>query len=186
MLELLVVLAIIATLSAIGIGGLTVLRTTVLLNQATNELVSLLRLGQARARNGAVSEMRFIATNSIPASRVDGFAFYFDSATTFSARYCYASGSTGSINYNCSGVEATMSAAVLIPNGLNEITVQPVDISVCRGVVISRLNSDWAGISGPTSAARQTGTCVIRITHLQLGQSRDISINLGENSIEVL
>lgn len=180
MLELVSVLAIIGAIAGIGIGGLTTLRATVELNQVTNEFLTNIRTFQSRARNGLISEARFSVTNSIPQSRVDGFAIYVNAATF---NYCTGGPTTGNINYNCVGVEAPLAAITRIPTG---ISIQMTGSSSCTGILFPRLTGDIAGLTGTNSAPVNTGVCTIVIRSNNVALSRSILVDLENNNIEIL
>lgn len=183
LVEIMVVMAIIATLLVVGIGSFSLLRNSVELDQATNEFISIIRTMQNRARNSATSAVLAALNPTNPLlARVDGFAVYIDSTSQYSLRYCFASAGAGSTTYNCSGYELPNAK----PATYSNITVQAVGGGSCNGIVFDKLSGDISGISSPNATAVDTGTCRYRLTHSLLLSYREILVNLASNNIQIL
>lgn len=181
LIELVVVVAIIAVLLSVGIGSFTLLRNSIDLDQATNELLGLIRTAQSRARNSSTSAALYQMTGNSLLARVDGFAIYFDSTSQYSMRYCIATAGAGSTSYNCSGIEFPNAKSAQYGN----ITLQ-VNGSGCNGIVFSKLSGNISGISAANSVGVETGTCRYRLTHSSLLSYREIIVNLAGNNIQLL
>lgn len=176
LVEILAVMAIIGVLAAISVAGLVFLRSVVELDQATDNIVSIFRTYQNKARNSAISENRFHSTGSVPQSKVDGFGIHFNlSPQYFSIRYCYDTG-TG---FDCTGFETNQTR----PEAYGNVTVTATPGS-CKILVFERLTGQVYAMNNQSSSTLiTTGVCTIVIRHPLLSTTRELIVDLDADNI---
>lgn len=173
LLELIIVMAIVAVLMAMGAFFLVRYQSSVQLQSAYTYTVSSIRTIQNKANNSA--------SVTVGSNRVspDIFAVRFNN-NQMNPFYClYSSGGalTNCNVYPTSGIEQF------------ENTYNVNATSDCTGIGFTRLgldtltftNSAFTG-NGTTTT---TGTCTITLTHKTTGDSRTLRVNLDQNKIDL-
>lgn len=136
LLELLVVMAITAVLTALGVYGMSFLRQTIVLEGAAQELVANLTKAQNLARNSVLRQTDFQnlqqGVGSNPLDSFAGYALVF-SNSSYQLNYCSFVGSSKQ-TYDCQTVVSdTVKAAQYVDV---VVSVTPVE---CSAIIFSRL-----------------------------------------------
>ncbi len=182
-----VVFAVIAVITGIGIAGLTQFRQTVQLQEATTSFISTVRSTQNKARTGTLSRFQIrqaidcvgLSDPTTCLRRPDAFAVYFDSVDNYSIYYCTENTAAGITSLTC-GVEDPDVKA----REFKDIKIYPDNASesTCRGLVFERLTGEISGIGQTVQGVqRTTGICKIEIK--VDARIKTLEINLTENSI---
>lgn len=180
--ELMVVMAIIALLSGLGIQALITFQQTVQFQQAQADIITIFNNIRNQARNSVASKGEVIDGSTLPNAVVDGYAIFFDD-NTYSLRSCTITRrATSELEGSCNKVEDQDAK----PISVNEVNIYPLDPSVCKGILIERLSVDFYAMEDITSTLQNPAECVFRIEHSRNSELvRDIKIDLINNTSEI-
>jgi prepilin-type N-terminal cleavage/methylation domain-containing protein len=182
LLELLVVMAIMATMAGLGIQGLIIFRQTVQFQQTESDIITSLNTVRNMARNGVASQELKLTGGGLSNAVVDAYALHFVDGN-YSIYRCRITRAFSGDQASCTNLEK----ANLKGESLTEVNVVPVDAEKCSTLLFIRLSGDVQSLPGSlVGGPDDTGECVFTISHSLNDQlQRDISIDLVNNASDV-
>lgn len=177
-IEILLAGVIVMVLTGLGVAAMLGFRSSVLVDQASTDLLSALRSTQNMARNSVSSSK--IAADMGWASytksqlQVDAYALEIRS-DNYILHYCLANAGSG--KYNCSGVENTNIRTA----SLQEITLSK-SATNCNYIVFERLTGNIVSQVDAVDTYANTGNCSITLNYNGSSTQRVITVDFSQNN----
>lgn len=184
LLELIIVMAIVGIMSALGIQGLVLFRQTTQFKQAEADVITVFNNVRNKARNSVASGSLVSDSTLLPDAVVDGYAIYFENDTYSLYRCDQFVNQWGVLMGDCEG---GLEEDDIKPRSLQEVNVFPLHSATCVGLFFERLSGEiYAMERTYRDSLENSGKCVYRIQHKgNEALQKDIVIDTNNNTSDV-